>query len=112
MNVCAYIAGGAGAQGYTMKKMSKEEEAVAIQELLGRLDDDAADDVADALTASALEDMGLFYVYNSVACVAYVPCLPVVNCYLKVLTWRSDFGSACDCWLPDQEVAAKCSLKL
>jgi hypothetical protein len=70
MNVCAYIAGGAGAQGYTMKKMSKEEEALAIQELLGRLDDDAADDVADALTASALEDMGLFLrlQFRSVCC--------------------------------------------
>jgi hypothetical protein len=54
------VAGGAaGAAPYSQKKMSKEEEAEAIQELLGRLNDNAADDVADALTATALEDMAV-----------------------------------------------------
>jgi hypothetical protein len=49
----------AGAAPYSKKKISKDEESAAIQELLGRLDNDVADDVADALTATALEDMAV-----------------------------------------------------
>lgn len=39
------------------KKMSKEEEAAAIEELLGRIDDGVAEDVADAIAATALDDL-------------------------------------------------------
>lgn len=39
------------------QKMSKEEEAAAIEELLGRLDDGVAEDVAAAITATALDDL-------------------------------------------------------
>ena len=49
----------AGAAPYSKKKISKDEESAAIQELLGRLDNNVADDVADALTATALEDMAV-----------------------------------------------------
>jgi len=49
--------GAAGGTPYTAKKITKEDEAAAIQELLGKLDNNAADDVADALTQNALEEM-------------------------------------------------------
>ena len=51
-----------GANGSTTgtpppRKMSKAEEAAAIEELLGRLDDGVAEDVAAAITATALDDL-------------------------------------------------------
>ena len=48
-----------GGSGPAVKKMTKQEEEAAIQELLGRLDDNAAGEVADALASAELESMAL-----------------------------------------------------
>jgi hypothetical protein len=48
-----------GGSAPAVKKMTKQEEEAAIRELLGRIDDNAAGDVADALASAELESMAL-----------------------------------------------------
>ena len=58
-NLQVAATGEAGGAPWQKKTMSKEELAAEVQDLLGRLDDGAADEVADALTGAGLEDMAV-----------------------------------------------------